>query len=54
MAQPLDPRVHNMLKERYYDSKGVLSIPLNLEKFRKKLAKEFPEIVPKLSEILQR
>jgi hypothetical protein len=54
MAVPLDSRVQRMLQERYYDGEGVLRMPINLDKFRKKLAKDFPDLGPNLAEILER
>ncbi|KAJ4313223.1 hypothetical protein N0V94_007044 [Neodidymelliopsis sp. IMI 364377] len=54
MAVPLDLRVQRILQERYYNGEGVLRIPVNLDKFRKKLAKEFPDLEPNLAEILER
>ncbi|XPS80812.1 hypothetical protein M3J09_012758 [Ascochyta lentis] len=53
MAPPLDPRVLEMLQERYCNEKGVLCFPLNLDKFRKKVAKAFPDLVSRLPEMLE-
>jgi hypothetical protein len=53
MATPPDDRVFNMFKERYCNNRGVLDRPLNLNKFRKKLAKAFPDLASDLPEILK-
>lgn len=50
----VDPRVLDMLEERYCDRNGVLVHPLNLANCQKKLAKAFPDIASDLPEMLER
>ena len=54
MALLADPRVLKMLQERHLNKKGVLAYPLNLDNFRKKAAKAYPDIASDLPKMLEK